>query len=202
MFLRAFPPLPSATPQTTFCRVLSAACATRSRSAVRGLVCLAAAAGLSCATPGGPSSSPAPSSPVTTLTYEQHSLRIPIQIEPNGQASFAEKPPLSGRIDLAPVLRAEGLAGKTVAAQAMLHYGRLYIVADAFRSIWEITPRPGSSVASYRSIPVPGLSASSHLKDARLSRFGSAGASCLRLDRAGGDPLFITPAGAARNACP
>jgi hypothetical protein len=176
----------------------------RSRIAVRGLVCLVAAAGLSCATGGAPgstgSASPA-STPTSTLTYEQNTLRIPIRIEASGLASFAEKPPLSGKIDLTPIVRAEGLAGRTVAAQAMLHYGRLYVVADEFRSVWEITPHPGSSVAAYRSIPVPRLAPPGRLKDARLSRYGSPSSSCVRLDHAGG-VLFITADGETRDACP
>ncbi|HYV19856.1 MAG TPA: hypothetical protein VFC25_12600 [Verrucomicrobiae bacterium] len=186
--------------------MLAAACGThRSRNAARGLVCLVAAATLSCATGGAPRSSGGaprpPATPASTLTYEQNTLRIPIRIEASGQASFAEKPPLSGKIDLTPIVRAEGLAGKAVAAQAMLHYGRLYVVADDFRSVWEITPRPGSSVAGYRSIPVPRLTAAGRLKDARLSRYGSPSSSCVRLDHAGG-VLFITPDGEARDACP
>jgi len=183
--------------------VLAAVCTIhRSRSAARGLVCLVAAATLSCATGGAPrSTSTSKPTSTSTLTYEQNTLRIPIRIEASGQASFAEKPPLSGKIDLTPIMRAEGLAGKTVAAQAMLHYGRLYIVADDFRSVWEITPRPGSSAAAYRPIPVPHLAAAGHLKDTRLSRYGSPGASCVRLDHAGG-VLFITPDGESRDACP
>ena len=162
----------------------------------RGILLLAAVAGLSCATTGH-SSAPAP-----TLTYEQHTLRIPIRIEASGAVSFAERPPLSGRIDLAPVLAAEGLQGKSVPAQAMLHYGRLYVAADAFRSVWEITPQPGTSTAVYRAIPVPHLAAAAHLQDVRLSRYGSSKASCLRVDHAGGAPLFITPGGEARDECP
>ncbi|HET8946891.1 MAG TPA: hypothetical protein VFQ07_07900 [Candidatus Polarisedimenticolia bacterium] len=186
--------------------MLAAAFGTRRRRiAARGLVCLVAATALSCATGGAPGptgGAPHPAStPISTLTYEQNTLRIPIRIEPSGQASFAEKPPLSGKIDLAPIVRAEGLAGKTVAAQAMLHYGRLYVVADDFRAVWEITPRPGSSIAGYRSIPVPRLTAAGRLKDARLSRYGPPSSSCVRLDHAGG-VLFITPDGEARDACP
>ena len=171
---------------------------------MRGLVFLVAATALSCATGGAPHSTGGPARPASTpstLTYEQNTLRIPIRIEASGQASFAEKPPLSGKIDLTPIVRAEGLAGKTVAAQAMLHYGRLYVVADDFRSVWEITPHPGSSVAGYRSIPVPRLAAAGRLKDTRLSRYGSPSSSCVRLDHAGG-VLFITPDGEARDACP
>ncbi|HEV8202063.1 MAG TPA: hypothetical protein VGS03_18790 [Candidatus Polarisedimenticolia bacterium] len=179
---------------------MPAACGThRGRSAARGLVCLATAATLSCATGGAPRPTSTPA-PISTLTYEQDTLRIPIRIDPSGTVSFAEKPPLAGRIDLAPIVKAEGLAGKPVAAQAMLHYGRLYVVADEFRSLWEITPRPGSSVAGYRSIPVPHVGAG-RLKEARLSRYGSPGSSCVRLDHAGG-VLFITPDGDSRDACP
>lgn len=153
------------------------------------------AAGSSCAT-----------APVEqTLTLEQHSLRIPLTLEADGTVILAERPPLVGRIDLAPILHAEGVApgARTRApVQLMIHYGRLYLVADAFRAIWEITPQPGTTKASYRPIPVVRDPGQEPMKDVRLSRYGSARSSCLRLDRAGGSPVFITPSGDARNDCP
>src|SRR5262245_66576401 len=111
---------------------------------------------------------------------------------------LAERPPLVGRIDLSPILNAEGVQPGTrtrAKVQLMMHYGRLYVVADAFRSIWEITPHPGSTTASYRPIPVVRDTHEAPLKDVRLSRYGSARSSCLRLDRAAGRPVFITPGG-------
>jgi hypothetical protein len=140
-----------------------------------------------------------------TLTLEEHSLRIPLTLEADGTVILAERPPLVGRIDLAPILLAEGMApgSRTRATvQLMMHYGRLYLVADAFRAIWEITPQPGTSKASYRPIPVVRDSAQEPMKDVRLSRYGSARSSCLRLDRAGGSTVFITSSGDARDDCP
>lgn len=153
------------------------------------------AACLSCATP----------SVEPTLTLEQHSLRIPLTLEADGTVILAERPPLVGRIDLSPILSAEGvLPGSRTRAtvQLMMHYGRLYLAADAFRSIWEITPRPGTTTASFRPIPVVRDSAQEPMKDVRLSRYGSTRSSCLRLDRAGGRPVFITSSGDARDECP
>lgn len=158
------------------------------------LVALGAACS-SCATP--------PVQP--TLTLEQHSLRIPLTLEADGTVILAERPPLVGRIDLAPILSAEGVApgSRTRATvQLMMHYGRLYLVADAFRAIWEITPQPGTSKASYRPIPVIRDPGQEPMKDVRLSRYGSSRSSCLRLDRAGGSPVFITSSGDARDDCP
>jgi len=157
---------------------------------------LIAAASLRCATT---TAAHAP-----TLTWEQHTLRIPLKVEAQGTVSFAERPPLLGRLDLTPILEAEGLKpGKpALTAQAMMHYGRLYIVAEKFRSIWEVTPQPGTSRASYRPIPVLPETAPGRLKDVRLSRYGSSKSSCLRLDRAEGPPVFITSAGEARHDCP
>ena len=139
-----------------------------------------------------------------TLTWEQHSLRIPLTVEAAGTVSFAERPPLLGRLDLTPILAAEGLKpGKpALTAQAMMHFGRLYIVADRFRSIWEVTPQPGTSKASYRPIRVLPETGPGRLKDVRLSRYGSSRSSCLRLDRSEGPPVFITPEGEAQDDCP
>lgn len=149
---------------------------------------------VSCATTAGPGQ--------PTLTLEQHSLRIPLTLEADGSVTLAERPPLVGRLDLSPILKAEGMqpGGKTrPTIQLMVHYGRLYVVADDFRNLWEITPRPGTTTASYRPIAVvPG---SAPLKGVRLSRYGSDHASCLRLDRTTGAPVFITAAGEARDAC-
>jgi len=159
------------------------------------LLLLLGAAGSSCATQSvGP-----------TLTLEQHSLRIPLTLEEDGTVMLAERPPLVGRIDLSPILKAEGAqpgAGTRSTVQLMMHYGRLYVVADAFRAIWEITPQPGTTTASYRPIPVVRDIGQEPMKDVRLSRYGSARSSCLRLDRAGGGPVFITSSGDARDDCP
>jgi len=161
-----------------------------------GVVLLIAAASVRCATTA--------TTPLPTLTWEQHTLRIPLTVEAKGTVSFAERPPLLGRLDLSPILEAEGIKpGKpALTAQAMMHYGRLYIVADRFRSIWEVTPQPGTAQASYRPIPVLPETAPARLKDVRLSRYGSSQSSCLRLDRAEGPPVFITSAGEARHDCP
>jgi hypothetical protein len=176
-----------------------------------------------------------------TLTFEEHTLRIPLSVEANGIVSFAESPPLIGRIDLSAILQAEGVrpaATTKHVVQLMVHYGRFYLVAEGFRNIWEITPQPGSDTASYRSIPIladPGIKPATGAKsqartntgagtskgpgpttdpgvkiessarpvvDPRLSHYGSSRFSCLRLDRANGPPLFITPKGEAANACP
>jgi hypothetical protein len=159
------------------------------------LLLLLAAASSACAT----------QSVEPTLTLEQHSLRIPLTLEPDGTVMLAERPPLVGRIDLSPILKAEGVlpgANTRATVQLMMHYGRLYVVADAFRALWEITPQPGTTTASYRPIPVVREAGQDPMKDVRLSRYGSARSTCLRLDRAGGSPVFITSKGDARDDCP
>ena len=45
----------------------------------------------------------------STLAFEQHTLRIPLTVSANGSVSLAEQPPLTGRIDLSPILQAEGV---------------------------------------------------------------------------------------------
>lgn len=140
-----------------------------------------------------------------TLMLEQHSLRIPLTLEADGTVLLAERPPLIGRIDLSPILRAEGVQAGMPAkgmVQLMMHYGRIYVVADAFRAIWEITPQPGTTAATFRPIPVALGSGQEPMKNVRLSRYGSSQTSCLRLDRAGGTPVFITPKGELRDDCP
>jgi hypothetical protein len=156
---------------------------------------LIAASGLTCATPVVE----------PTLMLEQHSLRIPLTIEADGTVLLAERPPLIGRLDLSVILQAEGIhpgVPPTARVQLMMHYGRLYVVADSFRAIWEITPHPGTTAASFRPIPVVLESGLEPMKNVRLSRYGSSQSSCLRLDWAGGKPVFITPSGDLRNDCP
>ena len=164
------------------------------RSVIGALLCFSAVAVLSCATPVAR----------PTLTMEQHTLRIPLTVGPDGMVSFAERPPLTGRLDLSPILRAEGVRPATTkpkSVQIMLHYGRIYVVAEGFCSVWEITPRPGTSKASYRAIPILRASDGERLKNVRLSQYGSSRSMCLRLDRAGGRPVFITASGELRDDC-
>lgn len=165
----------------------------RQFSSRMALLLLLAAAGSSCAT----------QSVEQTLTLEQHSLRIPLTLEADGTVMLAERPPLVGRIDLSPILKAEGVLPVARArVQLMMHYGRIYVVADDFRALWEITPQPGTTTASYRPIPVVRDAGQEPMKDVRLSRYGSARSSCLRLDRAVGSPVFITSKGDVRDDCP
>jgi hypothetical protein len=84
----------------------------------------------------------------------------------------------------------------------MMLYGRIYVVADSFHAVWELTPRPGTSLASYRPIPLDLGTGQTALKGVRLSRYGSSRSSCLRIDRKDGHPAFITPQGEVSGACP
>ncbi|HZM70597.1 MAG TPA: hypothetical protein VFB95_09540 [Candidatus Cryosericum sp.] len=159
-----------------------------------GSLCALLAAGAGCAT----------QVVQPTLTFEQHSLRIPLAVGADGTVSLAERPPLIGRLDLSEILQAEGIrpGAPRTTVQLMLHYGRIYVVGDSFRSVWEITPQPGTCKASYRPIPVLEGTGQARLKNVRLSRYGSSGSSCLRLDRVGDGPVFITSQGDVRNDCP
>jgi hypothetical protein len=156
---------------------------------------LAAAALLSCAS----------ATPPPTLLLEQHTLRMPLTVKPNGSVSFAERPPLTGHIDLSPVFAAEGKGAASspgTSVQVMMFYGRFYVVADGFHSLWELTPVPGTSTASYRSISLVPESGRKTIQGVRLSRYGSSQSSCLRIDRKDSDPLFITRKGQVSGACP
>lgn len=159
-----------------------------------GCLCALLVAGVGCATPAAR----------PTLTFEQHSLRIPLAVGADGMVSLAERPPLIGRLDLSGILLAEGIrpGAPNTTVQLMVHYGRIYVVGDSFRSVWEITPQPGTCKASYRPIPILKNAGQARLKNVRLSRYGSSGSSCLRLDRAGAGPVFITTQGDVRNDCP
>ena|GEM_PF-2072987 len=140
-----------------------------------------------------------------TLTLEQHTLRIPLKVGANGSVSLAEQPPLTGRMNLTPILEAEGFDASSTTVttvQVMMYYGRFYVVANGFHSLWQITPRPGTSTASYRRIPITPDSDESVLRGSRLSRYGSSQSSCLRLDRKDAAPLFINPRGEVSRACP
>jgi hypothetical protein len=140
-----------------------------------------------------------------TLTLEQHTLRIPLTVAANGSVSLAERPPLTGRMNLTPILEEEGFHASpttVTTVQVMMYFGRFYVVADGFHSLWEITPRPGTSTASYRRIPIPLKTAESVLKGSRLSRYGSSQSSCLRLDRKDAAPLFISSRGEVSSVCP
>jgi hypothetical protein len=156
---------------------------------------LAGAAGTSCA----------PMSHAPTLTLEQHTLRIPLTVGPDGSVSFAERPPLTGHIDLAPILAAEGRGDRPPSGssvQVMMYYGRFYVVGEGFHSVWELTPRPGTSTAAYRSIRLAPERGGKALNGVRLSRYGSSRASCLRIDWKDSGPVFITSKGEVSDACP
>ena len=142
---------------------------------------------------------------VPTLTLEEHILRVSLPVDPQGSVSLAAYEPLIGQIDLTPILKAEGAPpvpdGPRRFVQLMMYYGRFYVVADGFHALWEITPRPGTRTASYRPIALSSGDDRVPLKGVRLSRYGSSESSCLRIDRADADPVFITPDGGPADAC-
>jgi len=138
----------------------------------------------------------------STLTLEQHSLRMQLHVDKDGSIPLSEQPPLTGRVDVRGIFKAEGIPlTSSRSVQGMIYYGRLYLVGEGFRSLWEITPTPGTSVAHYRPFPLaegqntPG-------RGLRLSRYGSARSACLRIDRDDGAPLFLTSRGALAHDCP
>ena len=141
----------------------------------------------------------------SSLQFEQHTLRVELALDRDGSAALAQYQPLVGRIDLRPILEAEGMwpsprAGMTV--QILVNYGRYYVVSEGFRTVWEITPKPGTSGASYRpavrlaerDVPSP--------KGVRLSRYGSSGSSCIRIDREEGAAVYVTAGGETHDRCP
>lgn len=143
--------------------------------------------------------------PSSSLPFEQHTLRVQLTLDRDGSAALAQYQPLVGRIGLRPILEAEGMwpsppAGMTV--QLLVNYGRYYVVSDGFRAVWEITPKPGTSGAKYRpAVKLAERSAPSP-KGVRLSRYGSSGSSCIRIDREEGAAVYITAGGETHDRCP
>jgi len=132
---------------------------------------------------------------VPTLELDQGSLRMSLAVDRNGTINLAEHAPLRGRIEVAPILAAEGREVETV--QVLLHEGRYYVAADGFRNIWELVPEAGSTRATYRSIPVPDRP----LAGVRMSRYGPPGRACVRLDIDDGGPWFVTDEGVLDDRC-
>jgi hypothetical protein len=140
-----------------------------------------------------------------SLALEQHSLQIPLTTDTQGMARWQERPPMVGTIDMKPILAAEEIptgSPDPENLQLLVHYSRFYLAADGFRAVWEISPEPGSSSATYRAIPIVLESSSPPLREVRLSRFGPPNASCVRVDRADGEPVFIDAQGDAQPFCP
>jgi hypothetical protein len=132
-----------------------------------------------------------------TLSMVEHGLRINLPVLADGWVEITSGPARTGRLDLAPILAAEaGTPPATI--QCLVHYGRFYFLADGFRNVWEVTPRPGTTTATYRPVPVD----SDHpLAGARLSGYGPEGRACVRVDQVGAEPKFIHPGGSARGHC-
>jgi len=96
----------------------------------------------------------------------------------------------------------EAATSRKATIQLMMHYGRLYVRGGLVRAVWEITPQPGTTTATFRPIPVVRGAGQGPMRDVRLSRYGSA-RSFLSAPRPGGvDPVFITSKGEARDDCP
>jgi hypothetical protein len=121
----------------------------------------------------------------------------------DGSILLADQPPLTGRVDLKPILKAEDIPltpQRPVTVQGMIYYSKLYIIGDGFHSLWEITPKPGTSTGVYR--PIPLAEPARRVQSVRLSRYGSSKSSCLRIDRTDGKTAFIDSRGILSNDCP
>ncbi len=131
------------------------------------------------------------------LAMVEHGLRLEMEIPADGWVDLEPGPSRAGRLDVNPILAAEDSAPPAI-LQGLRHYGRYYFLAEGFRHVWEVTPRPGTATATYRPVAVAddGLPAG-----ARLSAYGPQGRACVRLDRPDLDPLFIPPGGQARDHC-
>ena len=157
---------------------------------------LSFAALTSCVVLGGCSILQPKKDPVPTLTLDQGSFRMTMTVGADGSILLAEHTPLSGRIEIAPILDAEGRAVETV--QLLLHEGRYYITADGFKNLWEVSPQPGRTLATYRPIPV----SENPMLHVRMARYGRSGRACVRLDAAGVGPWYVTDEGELHDQCP
>ena len=133
---------------------------------------------------------------IPTLELDSGSLRLSLALDRNGTINLAEHAPLRGRIEVAPILDAEGHE-EAETVQVILHGGRYYIMAEGFRNIWELVPRVGTTRATYRSIAV----SATPLSGVRMSRYGPEGRACVRLDVDGAGPWFVTGKGELHDRC-
>ena len=130
------------------------------------------------------------------LRLEQNLMRISLAVSPDGIVSLSDDPPLFGRLDVGPILAAEGTVVSSV--QLLARAGQYYLWADGFRNVWEVTPKPGSTEAGYRPLPL----SAQPLSGVRLAHYGSAESTCVRLDAPGHEPWFISPEGTLHASCP
>ena len=136
-----------------------------------------------------------PSGPDATLYLDQSSFRMVLPVDPGGTIHLSDQAPFQGRLDAGPILKAE--RSRVRRLQLMLHLGRFYIMGEGFGHLWEVAPVAGTSTASYRSITLPPGS----FPKARLSRYGTAGRTCLRLDSEATPPWFLTADGTLHERC-
>ncbi|MGH9868544.1 MAG: hypothetical protein ACREAA_10325 [Candidatus Polarisedimenticolia bacterium] len=136
-----------------------------------------------------------PSGPDATLSLDQSSFRMVLAVGPGGTIHLSDQAPFQGRLDAGPILRAE--RSRVEKLQLMLHLGRFYIIGEGFGHLWEVAPVAGTRTASYRSIALPRGS----LARARMSRYGAADRTCLRLDAEASPPWFLTADGTFHERC-
>jgi len=132
---------------------------------------------------------------VLKLRVDQGSFRMTKAVDGDGSISLAEPTQLMGSIEAGPILDAENSAATMV--QVMLHEGCYYIIADGFRNLWQVTPRPGTALASYRPVSLPDIT----IKNARMSRYGPPGRACVRLDVDGGGPWYVSEKNRLQDEC-
>ncbi len=139
------------------------------------------------------------------LSLEHHTQRIPLTVDGAGLAQLTDHQPLVGSLDLKPIFALEGfpeVPETTKNLQMLIHFGRFYVTGDGFRSVWEVSPNFGVATGEYRPIPIIPKNSPKPLKNVRLSRYGSAESICVRVDRTGGEAVFIDMEGQVDAICP
>lgn len=130
-----------------------------------------------------------------TTTMDLGSFRLTMDVEPDGKLRFSGHEPLSGTLDIGTILDVETSGAESI--QLLLHRGRYYLTSDGFRNVWEITPTPGTTDASFRPISIRGKV----LSGVRLTRYGPPGRACVRVDAEGVGPWFVTAEGEVHEEC-
>jgi len=139
-----------------------------------------------------------------SLPFEEHTLRLQPTLEADGTVSLARYQPLTGKIGLRPILEAEGLwpVSSRTKVQIVVNYGRFYVAGEGFRSVWEITPEPGTSGATYHPVILLAETDQTAPGEVRLSRYGLSGSSCLRVDWDKGRAAYVSQDGKVHDHCP
>lgn len=132
------------------------------------------------------------------VRFDQYSVAMNLTVDADSSVYLGDGDKFNGVLFLNPILKAENLSVSSV--KLIQNFGKYYICADDFKSVWVIEPQADGLSGKYKAIDVTPEDKTDGLKNVNLARFGTPEKACVRF-RFNGKEIFINKKGGLNEEC-